>query len=90
MEDEQPFDGDSHLLPREDVGKLWARFRGGEHVPCPRCTGGAFALSVDGVAKAYRLVCVACGTSTPWFASNSGQIIIRAPSQTISPEAGHD
>jgi transcription elongation factor Elf1 len=51
-----------------EVSKLWAKFRAGDVVACPRCAElASMALAVEGASKSYRLVCTRCGLSTPWF-----------------------
>jgi hypothetical protein len=50
----------------DEVGEVWARFRGGAMVHCP-VDGGPLALAVDGAAGTYRFVCTSCGLASPWF-----------------------
>jgi transcription elongation factor Elf1 len=51
-----------------EVSTLWAKFRCGDAVRCPKCHDrGSMALAVEGFSKSYRLVCTECGLSTPWF-----------------------
>ncbi len=74
----------SEALSQAEVTKLWAKFRAGNVVPCPR-DAHAFALAVDGAAKAYRLVCTGCGLASPWFASTPSGVVFRQPSITSGP-----
>lgn len=67
-----------------DVAQLWAKFRAGEVVRCPKDTS-SIALSVDGAAKVYRLVCTECGLASPWFGTSPSGIVIRGPINTVSP-----
>lgn len=78
----------SELGP-SDVAQLWAKFRAGEVVKCPKDTS-SIALSVDGTAKAYRLVCTLCGLASPWFGTSPSGIVIRGPSSTMSPGPNPD
>lgn len=71
------------------VGRLWEQFREGEVVACPR-DGGHVALAVDGAAKAYRFVCIACGMASPWFASTVAGITVRGPTSTLISADAHD
>lgn len=71
-------------LSHAEVSSLWAKFRSGEVVPCPRCKDhGAVALSVDGAAKSYRLVCTECGLASAWFGTTPSGIVFRSPAGTI-------
>lgn len=71
-------------LSQAEVTKLWAKFRAGNVVVCPR-DEYSFALAVDGASKAYRLVCTECGLASPWFASTPAGIVFRQPSVTNAP-----
>ena len=66
-------------LSHAQVTALWAQFRSGEVVPCPRDAGG-IALAA---AKSYRLVCTQCGLASPWFGTTPSGIVYRAPAGTI-------
>lgn len=74
----------SGALSQAEVTKLWAKFRAGNVVMCPR-DDYAFALSVDGGSKAYRLVCTGCGNASSWFSSTPSGVVFRQPSITSSP-----
>jgi hypothetical protein len=41
------------------------------------------ALSVDGAAKSYRLVCTECGLASPWFGTTPTGIVFRTLAGTI-------
>lgn len=69
------------LSPAE-VTSLWAKFRSGDVVPCPR-DAASVALSVDGAAKSYRLVCTQCGLASPWFGTTPTGLVFRNPAGTI-------
>ena len=75
---------DSPTLSHGDVTQLWAKFRAGEVVPCPRDAHGV-ALSVDGAGKVYRLVCTKCGLASPWFGATAAGIVLRSASDTAFP-----
>jgi hypothetical protein len=77
-----------HLSPSE-VAQLWARFRAGEVIPCPR-DGIGMALAVDGAAKAYRLVCTKCGLASPWFGTTPAGLVFRSVAATLNPGAGDE
>ncbi len=72
-----------HLSPAE-IGQLWAKFRAGEVILCPR-DGGGMALAVDGAAKAYRIVCTHCGLASPWFGTTPNGLVFRSPPATVQP-----
>ena len=57
---------ESPYLSHAEITQLWAKFRAGDVIHCPRDSYG-MALAVDGAAKAYRLVCTQCGLASPWF-----------------------
>ncbi|MBK6696138.1 MAG: hypothetical protein IPG50_28665 [Myxococcales bacterium] len=61
------------------VRALWLVFRAGKAVSCPS-DDNAMAVAVDGSMGCYRLVCVACGTATPWFEAKGEGIRVRAQS----------
>lgn len=73
----------AHLSP-EEIAQLWARFKAGQVVHCPRDTAG-IALAVDGAAKTYRLVCTQCGLASPWFGTTPNGIVFRNPPTTMGP-----
>ncbi|MCA9587310.1 MAG: hypothetical protein KC657_18410 [Myxococcales bacterium] len=76
--------GASQELSHEDISQLWAKYRGGEMVRCPRGDGG-ISLSVDGAAKAYRMVCTQCGLASPWFGTTPTGLVFRSAPQTVNP-----
>lgn len=63
------------LKTTREVADVWARFKNGEVVPCPK-KDGALALAVEGTGKAYRLICTTCGTSTPWFQTHGDKLTL--------------
>lgn len=73
----------SHQLSQDEVNRIWARFRTGDPVRCER-DRASFALSVDGAAKAYRLVCTKCGLASPWFGATPSGLIFRSAHHTTS------
>ncbi len=77
----------ANTVSNDEVVRLWARFRGGDVVPCPR-DDSAFALAVDGAAKSYRLVCTKCGLSSPWFGTTPTGLVLRGHSTLL--EDGSD
>lgn len=76
---------DTKHLTEAEASRLWARFRQGEVVRCPRDAGN-FAVAIDGAAKAYRLVCAQCGHSSPWFATTPSGLVFRGTAS--SPNGG--
>jgi hypothetical protein len=66
----------------EELGPLWDAFRKGERVPCPR-DAGPMALAVDATAHAYRMICVKCGTASPWFESATTGIHVRSGTSSM-------
>lgn len=76
--------GASLELSQADVTQLWAKYRAGELVRCPRDSAGV-SLSVDGAAKAYRMVCTQCGLASPWFGTTPTGIVLRSAPQTVNP-----
>jgi hypothetical protein len=79
---------ESPHLSHAEINQLWAKFRAGEVVRCPRDTAG-IALAVDGAAKAYRLVCTRCGLASPWFGTTPSGLVFRTSPQTMSPNGGN-
>jgi hypothetical protein len=79
-------EGSPHLSHAE-VAKLWAKFRGGDVIYCPRDSIG-MALAVDGAAKAYRLVCTQCGLASPWFGTTPAGLVFRSPAPTLNANGG--
>ena len=75
---------ESPHLSHAEITQLWAKFRAGEVICCPRDTAG-MALAVDGAAKAYRLVCTQCGLASPWFGTTPTGLVFRSPPATVSP-----
>jgi hypothetical protein len=82
---------ESPHLSHAEITTLWAKFRAGEVIRCPRDAAG-IALAVDGAAKAYRLVCTQCGLASPWFATTPAGLVFRSPPTTLAPNNGdlHD
>jgi hypothetical protein len=80
----KPPDAPPPLGTAEDVTPYWERFRKGGVVPCP-ADGGPLALSVDGGAGIYRLVCTSCGLASPWFEAGPSGLRIRGQSQPSVP-----
>jgi hypothetical protein len=78
-----------NVIPNDDVVRLWARFRAGDVVPCPR-DEASFALAVDGAAKSYRLICTKCGLASPWFGTTPTGLVLRGHTSTLVPEDSHD
>lgn len=75
---------ESASLSHTDVTQLWAKFRAGDTVHCPRDAHG-IALAVDGAAKAYRLVCTKCGLASPWFSTSPSGVVFKTQPQTMNP-----
>lgn len=77
-------------LSQAEISQLWAKFRAGEIIQCPRDASG-MALAVDGAAKAYRLVCTSCGLASPWFGTTPTGLVFRAtsPVAAAGSEPGH-
>lgn len=73
---------ESPSLSPAEVSALWAKFRSGETAVCPRDKFGV-ALSVDGAAKSYRLVCTECGLASPWFGTTPSGLVFRTLAGTI-------
>jgi hypothetical protein len=61
------------------VRDLWHAYRAGKEVPCP-ADGHAMAMAVDGAMGCYRIVCVTCGSATPWFEAKGEGIRVRGQS----------
>lgn len=77
---------DTSHLSHAEIAQLWAKFRAGDVINCPR-DGIGMALAVDGAAKAYRLVCTQCGLASPWFGTTPAGLVFRTPSATQNPGA---
>ncbi len=75
---------ESPHLSHADIAQLWTKFRAGDVVQCPKDTSG-MALAVDGAAKAYRLVCTACGLASPWFGTTPSGLVFRSAPSTLGP-----
>ena len=75
---------ESPHLSHAEITALWAKFRTGDVVHCPRDNAG-IALAVDGAAKAYRLVCTQCGLASPWFGTTPNGLVFRSPPPTVNP-----
>jgi hypothetical protein len=75
---------ESPHLSHAEIAQLWAKFRAGEVICCPRDAGG-MALAVDGAAKAYRLVCTQCGLASPWFGTTPSGLVFRSSPATVNP-----
>ncbi len=75
---------ESPYLSHAEITQLWAKFRAGDVIACPRDSAGV-ALAVDGAAKAYRLVCTQCGLASPWFGTTPAGLVFRSPPATLSP-----
>ena len=75
---------ESPSLSHADVTRLWATFRAGDVVHCPR-DGIGMALAVDGAAKAYRLVCTQCGLASAWVGTTPAGIVLRSAPATVAP-----
>lgn len=54
-------------LTADGIASMWKNFRDGNKPHCPSCGDDRVATAVDGALGVYRLVCVECGFSTPWF-----------------------
>lgn len=81
---------ESPHLSHAEITQLWAKFRAGEVIRCPRDTSG-MALAVDGAAKAYRIVCTQCGLASPWFGTTPSGLVFRNPPATVNPNGdAHD
>jgi hypothetical protein len=75
---------ESPHLSHAEITRLWAKFRAGDVVHCPR-DGIGMALAVDGAAKAYRLVCTQCGLASPWFGTTPAGLVLRSAPATVAP-----
>lgn len=81
---------ESPYLSHAEVASLWAKFRAGEVIQCPRDAKG-MAVAVDGAAKAYRIICTQCGLASPWFGTTPSGLAFRNPTPTAHPEGpGHE
>src|SRR5512139_2748602 len=69
---------ESPYLSHAEITSLWAKFRAGDVIRCPRDSAG-MALAVDGAAKAYRIVCTHCGLASPWFGTTPTGLVFRSP-----------
>jgi hypothetical protein len=78
-----------NLMPDHCVPALWERFRDGGGATCPR-DGALLALSVDGAAKSYRLVCTQCGIASHWFEATPSGVAMRSPATTLVPQPVSD
>jgi hypothetical protein len=78
---------ESAYLSHAEVAQLWAKFRAGDVILCPRDETG-MALAVDGAAKAYRLVCTKCGLASPWFGTTPTGLVFRSPPAATTPSGG--
>jgi hypothetical protein len=76
-------------LSHAEITQLWARFRAGDVIYCPR-DGIGMALAVDGAAKAYRIVCTSCGLASPWFGTTPSGLIFRGVPPTDNPGSSTD
>ena len=77
-------------ISTEELGPLWESWLEGTPIRCPR-DGGPLALAVDSAAQAYRLICVSCGSSSPWFETAPSGIQVRAGTSSFPaprPTAG--
>ncbi len=75
---------ESPRLSHPEITQLWAKFRSGDVVHCPKDRAG-IALAVDGAAKTYRLVCTECGLASPWFGTTPSGLVFRSPPVTVGP-----
>ena len=71
-----------HAISPEELGPLWDVFRAGKPAICPR-DGGAMAVGVDATAHAYRMICVQCGTASPWFESPATGVRVRTGTSSM-------
>ncbi|MBK8216756.1 MAG: hypothetical protein IPK71_23765 [Myxococcales bacterium] len=74
---ESPASEGTKGLSRDDVERLWAAYRKGDVVRCPKDDRN-LALSIDGSGKSYRLVCTHCGQASPWFSASQDGVTFRA------------
>ena len=72
----------AHTISAEELGPLWDTFRAGKAAICPR-DAGAMAVAVDATAHAYRMICVQCGTATPWFESPPTGVRVRTGTSSM-------
>lgn len=84
-----PSPPESTQLSQAQAAQLWAKFRAGDVIYCPRDSAG-IAVAVDGAAKAYRLVCTHCGLASSWFSTTPSGLVFRNPPPSFSSEPGHD
>lgn len=66
-------------MAEDVVHDLWTAYRAGKEVACPT-DGNPMAVAIDGAMGCYRIVCVACGTATPWFEAKGDGIRVRGQS----------
>lgn len=74
---------ESPQLSHAEITQLWAKFRAGDVIYCPRDSVG-MALAVDGAAKAYRIVCTECGLASPWFGTAPSGLVFRNAPATLN------
>jgi len=77
---------ESPYLSHTEITQLWAKFRAGDVIRCPRDAMG-MALAVDGAAKVYRIVCTQCGLASPWFGTTPSGLAFKSPPPTAHPGA---
>lgn len=69
----------NETMNEEELQKLWNAYKAGKPVVCPE-DQDMMAVNVDSSTSSYRLVCVKCGFSSPWFSANLTGIRIRGRS----------
>lgn len=74
----------SEAMNEEHVTALWSAFKEGKPVICSR-DENQMAVAVDGAMGLYRLICVGCGHSTPWFEAKMRGVRIRGMSSRPPP-----
>jgi hypothetical protein len=80
---------ESPHLSQTEVAQLWAKFRAGDVIHCPR-DGFGMALAVDGAAKAYRLDCTQCGLASPWFGTTPSGLVFRSTTPTMNANGSNE
>lgn len=80
---------ESPQLSHAAIAQLWAKFCAGDVIYCPR-DAVAMALTVDGAAKSYRIVCTQCGLASPWFGTTPGGLVFRTAPPTLGPDKLRD
>lgn len=75
---------EAHHLSHAEITQLWAKFRAGDVIYCPRDCAG-MALAVDSAAKSYRIVCTHCGLASPWFGTTPSGLVLRTTPTTLNP-----